>query len=141
MKHTGLTKAQYAAALAREQAARRTKTCDILAALAADCAGETLRPDDVTIARVRAAMPAGVARADSTIRRTLNRQVAADKLMLILHCYDPATSRYVTAYRAPLPTRPMKHPQMMHCPKCKAHVPRSPAVCPACGADTRRRKP
>lgn len=138
MKHTGLTKAQYAAALAREQAAHRAKPDNILAALAADCAGEILRPDDVTIARVRAALPAGTTRADSSIRRVILRRVRAGELETVPHCYDGAIGRYVTAYREYPDATPT--PQMMHCPKCKAHVPRSPAICPNCGADTRRRK-
>ena len=136
-KHTGRTKAQYAAALEREQAARRAKTGDILAAIAAECARKEVRPDDITVTRVRAA--AKGASSPTSARMKIMQWVEAGRLVAVPHCWDADLARYVTAYRAP-EVVVQKPPAMMHCPKCKAHVPRVPPVCPNCGADTRRKR-
>lgn len=85
-------------------------------------------------------MPEGVTRSDSSIRRAIMLRVAAADLIVVPRCYDPAVGRYVTAYRPYPDATPTRPPAMMHCPKCKAHVPRVPPVCANCGADTRRRK-
>ena len=139
-KHTGLTKAQYAAALEREQAARRAKTGDILAETLR-VVGTTTRPPDAArrsgLTRVRAA--AKGASSPTSARMKIMQWVEAGRLVAVPHCWDADLARYVTAYRAP-EVVVQKPPAMMHCPKCKAHVPRVPPVCPNCGADTRRKR-